>query len=216
MSDGQPFTAMGSSPADDMPEFDASGQTDATLLLRNFPRREDVAEWLPRLGPVLWLASRRHEALPPGDRTRRPQWRRDPSAIAFLSNYSDLRAHCVVTPLGPRESLCFHDAAGLPGAKLFLLPDSDLLAWDQMSSALHLDPVAVAERDPPTHATFLRRALSRSSDRWRARLLRFRSLPWPNALEAHPPLRISLLGLDIAQRMVRDENAEWASPLFSP
>src|SRR5690606_36944400 len=84
MSDGQPFTAMGSSHADDMPEFDAPGQSGTPLLRRNFPRREDAAEWLPRLGPVLWLASRRHEPHPSADRTRHPQWRRDPSIIAFL------------------------------------------------------------------------------------------------------------------------------------
>jgi hypothetical protein len=42
-----------------------------------------------------------------------------------------------------------------------------------------------------------------------------RRSPGPATLGAQPPLRISLLGLDIAQRIVHDENAEWEFPLFS-
>ena len=87
-----------------------------------------------------------------------------------------------------------------------------------MCSAIELVPDEPVRPEPPTHATFLRRALSRLGHRWQARLLEFRFLqrPWLSVLDAQPPLRISLLGIDIARRIVHDENAEWLSPLHMP
>lgn len=120
-----------------------------------------------------------------------------------------------MTPQGPREWLSLHAASGDVAARLYLLPDSDLLAWDHMTSALGLAQVEAAPADSPLHASFLRRALLRFGHRWQARLLAFdlKPLPWLHTLGARAPLRISLLGLDLARTIVNDENAEWISPL---
>lgn len=182
----------------------------ATLMLG------DLADWLPRLGTVLWL-ERRDAATTVSLRVSvgsRLLLLED-AAAAMLARCTTLRAHSAVMAQGPREWLCFHTGSGEINAKLFLLPDSDYLAWDQMSAACGLvsaEPVAHAA---PTHATFLRRALARFGHCWQARLLEFdrKPRPWLYTLGAHPPLRISLLGLDIARTIVHDENAEWISPL---
>jgi hypothetical protein len=139
----------------------------------------------------------------------------DHPAIGLLSSCTALSAHHAITPQGPREWIQFDAASATVVAKLFLLPDSDVLAWDQMCSALRLTPIEQDTRDPPTHVNFLRRALGRLGHRWHARLLgfRFQQRPWLNVLDASPPLRISLLGIDIARTIVRDEHAEWLSPL---
>jgi hypothetical protein len=221
MSDGYSWGIIGSSPAEEPGGFSAQ---ETVFVSAAAPRRrvfgaspEDLAEWLPRLGSVLWLSHRaRDSALPARRDMRLPGGVAHP-ALACLSQYRALRAHSTITPQGPREWLSFHAATGAPEARLFLLPDSDLLAWDRMNDALRLGPVPQVEHEPPVHSTFLRRALSRSTRAWQARLLEFRTRPSARrgTLDAQSPLRISLLGLDIAQRIVRDENAEWMFPLFS-
>ena len=189
---------------------------------RAYPKRGGVpfdidrlAEWLPRLGTVLWLE--RREALPP---TRlhvhagaRPL-RLEHVACRRLGRCAGLCAYSVVSPHGPREWLTAQVADGAIEAKMFLLPDSDCLAWDQMNRALGLEPGDAARNAAPTHATFLQRARARFGHRWQARLLAFERarMPWLDVLAARPPLRISLLGLDIARGIAHDENAEWAAP----
>lgn len=175
-----------------------------------------LVEWLPRLGTALWID--RREVLSPaharstcGDGLMLL----DHPAASALARTSSLRAYSTVTPQGPREWLCFHDEQREVAAKLFLLPDTDCLAWDQMITAIGLASAEPTLFEPPAHATFLRRALGRFGHRWQARLLtfEFRQRPWLQTLAAHPPLRISLLGLDVARAIVRNENAEWISPL---
>lgn len=176
----------------------------------------DLADWLPRLGTVLWL-ERRDAATTASLRVSAGSrvLLLEDAAARMLARCTTLRAHSAVTAQGPREWLCFHAGSGEINAKLFLLPDSDSLAWDQMSVASGLVPAEPVAPDAPTHTTFLRRALARLGHRWQARLLAFdlKPLPWLHTLGAHPPLRISLLGLDIARTIVHDENAEWISPL---
>lgn len=175
-----------------------------------------LAEWLPRLGTALWI-DRREVLAPAHARSTRGDgvMLLEHPAASALARSSSLRAYSMVTPQGPREWLCFHDEQRDISAKLFLLPDTDCLAWDQMTNAAGLAPADPAMPEPPAHATFLRRALGRFGHRWQARLLNFefRQLPWLQTLAAHPPLRISLLGLDVARAIVRNENAEWISPL---
>ena len=175
-----------------------------------------MAEWLPRLGTVLWLVRRESG---PGAPLRMRAGPRllllEHPAAGVPARCASLRAWSNVTPQGPREWLSLHQASGEIAAKLFLLPDSDVLAWDQMSAALGLAPNESAPSDAPVHASFLRRALARFGHRWQARLLAFdlKPLPWLHTLGAKAPLRISLLGLDLARTVVNDENAEWISPL---
>ena len=177
-----------------------------------------LAEWLPRLGAVLWMEKtgrRRPRAqMLPG--ARRVVLFEHP-ALAVLAYCRSVAAHAVVTPHGPREWLDFRTGEGETLARLFLLPDTDCLAWDEMAAATRLTP---ADDNAPAwqaHAAFLRSALSRFGAAWRARVLRFEAgrLPWLRTLGARPPLRLSLIGLELVHAIVRSENAELVSPLHS-
>jgi hypothetical protein len=177
------------------------------------------AEWLPRLGAVLWLDRREgHRAPSRATVGARGVLLLDHPALGLLGHCVAATAHTQVTAQGPREWLAFRDAEGSAQAKLFLLPDTDYLAWDEMAAACDLAPSTAAE--PPgwhAHTAFLRHALARIGTHWRARLLTFehRALPWLHLLGAKPPLRISLLGLELARVIARCEGAELVSPLHS-
>ncbi|MBN8480905.1 MAG: hypothetical protein J0L88_04865 [Xanthomonadales bacterium] len=222
MSDGyvESTTLHASEPGDGEPPYratplqrerdaDASGMTALDLAA--------VAEWLPRLGTVLWLERREPQVSPLRMRAASRLLLLEHAAAGVLASCAGLRAWSSVTPQGPREWLSLHHASGDVAARLYLLPDSDLLAWDHMTAALGLAPAEAAPAEAPLHASFLRRALARFGHRWQARLLAFdlKPLPWLHALGAKAPLRISLLGLDLARTIVNDENAEWISPLHT-
>lgn len=178
-----------------------------------------LSECLPRLGAALWLdRSERHRAssLAKIDAGRVTLF--DHPALAALGECVAATAHTQVTAQGPREWLGFRNADGEVQAKLYLLPDTDYLAWDEM-----IDACTIASSTPArpagwhAHTAFLRHALSRIGTRWQARLLTFehRALPWLCMLGAKPPLRISLLGLELARTIARCEGAELVSPLHS-
>lgn len=180
------------------------------------PKLCEFAEWLPRLGPVLWLDRRnanRQTRICPDARSGPVLL--DHPALVTLCNSRKLCAHHAVTVHGPREWVSFHSASGEVDARLYLLPDSDVLAWDEMIPGLRMACAGSEQNDAPTHTNFLRRALGRFGQRWQARLLEFRSSrqPWLNELDAQPPLKISLLGIELAGHIVRDESADWISPL---
>ncbi|MEP7044626.1 MAG: hypothetical protein ABI843_16285 [Dokdonella sp.] len=177
-----------------------------------------IAEALPQLGAVLWLDRRDRRAAP----TRATIGARgvlllDHPALVSLDHCRQLTAHTAVTPHGPREWLCFRDSDGAAQSKLFLLPDTDYLAWDEMTAASHLAPPSAQAEPWQPHGAFLRSAFARLGAGWRARLLTFdlKKLPWLRTLNAQPPLRISLLGLELARVIARAEGAELVSPLHS-
>lgn len=199
--------------------FESSPFAHATRVLPaaapSAPCLTQLAEWLPQLGPVLWLersvrTSEKHACQPSATTLLL-----DHPALQVLAVTTQLQAHHAITAHGPREWFSFLSSNGMVHARLFLLPDSDVLAWDQMSSALNIAPLDENSPEPPTHHTFLRRALNRLGQSWHARLLEFHCTcrPWLSVLDAKAPLRISLLGIDIARSIVRDEHAEWISPL---
>ncbi len=177
-----------------------------------------LANWLPRIGTVLWLERSENAT---ASRDRANTWTdvlgSEHPACALLSRCTMASAHSAVTSQGPREWLCFTGDHGEALAKMFLLPDSDYLAWDQMSVTLRLASGAPVAHEPPTHATLLGRALAHFGQRRQARLLTFdlKCRQWQRTLGASAPLRISLLGLDLARGIVSDEGAEWISPLHA-
>lgn len=175
-----------------------------------------IVDALPRLGPVLWLERRAQAAARITTRTGHGVLMVEHPALAPLTRCASVSARCAVTPNGPREWLCFDDDAGATRAKMFLLPDSDYLAWDEMTS----DRVTRARVPGPhwhPHAAFLRGALARLGGSWRARVLAFqlRRLPWLRTLAARPPLRMSLFGFEVARAIAADEGAELVSPLHA-
>lgn len=178
----------------------------------------DLVEWLPRLGSVLWLERANAPMLARPDTLNGQTLVFDHPAMRVLASCTVLRAHHRLTPQGPREWLSIEEPRGTAQAKLYLLPDSDLLAWDQMCSAAGVTTAATDTEPAPTHAHFLRRALGWFEPRWQASLLEFRvrRQPWVSILDAQPPLRLSLLGMELARSIVETENAEWRAPLHHP
>jgi hypothetical protein len=173
---------------------------------------------LPKLGAVLWLERRDRRQTPPRA-TLGPGGvlLLDHPALGALARCSAVTAHTAVTPQGPREWLCFRDAAGDAQGKLFLLPDTDYFAWDEMTATACVATPAPGLQRWQAHTAFLRCAMARLGAGWRARLLIFdlRRLPWLRTLGARPPLRISLLGLDLARTIARAEGADLVSPLHT-
>lgn len=180
------------------------------------PKLCDFAEWLPRLGPVLWLDRRqRNRTARDLANARSAPVLLDHPALIALCNARKLCAHHVISAQGPREWVSFHAASGEINARLYLLPDSDVLAWDEMIPALRITGSGSEQNEAPTHTNYLRRALGRFGQRWQARFVEFRSSsqPWLKVLDARPPLKVSLFGIELAGQIVREENADWISPL---
>lgn len=106
---------------------------------------------------------------------------------------------------GIRESLCFSDARGRCCWRLYLLPDSDFLAWDRLVSAFPARP------EPVNDGSVAERL-------WRRLATRLGAEPWRMcALRLHAgdgqPLSASLaslssLGADAARRIGHMEGAE--------
>ena len=106
---------------------------------------------------------------------------------------------------GLRESLSFLDRNGYCCWRLYLLPDSDFLAWEELSSRL---PV----RQNCGHAGIAERLFSRLANRlngghWQASALRLHALPCgaSGAALAASLAALSELGSAIARRIARDE-----------
>ena len=101
---------------------------------------------------------------------------------------------------GPHECLRFLDDTGHALASLWLLPDSDFLAWETLLAALPRDAIA---RDRP-HAGEMP---ARSSQ---ARVIRLQSsrVGGVDLLDAHTPKRLSVLGLAQARRLALAEHAQ--------
>ncbi len=183
------------------------------------PQRIDllqIVDALPRLGPVLWLERRAQARARIATRAGHGVLMVEHPALAPLTRCESVTARCAVTPNGPREWVCLDDDAGTTQAKMFLLPDSDYLAWDEMTA----DRVTRARAPGPhwhPHAAFLRGAFARLGGAWHARVLAFqlRRLPWLRTLAARPPLRMSLFGFELAHTIAADEGAELVSPLHA-
>jgi hypothetical protein len=177
-----------------------------------------LVDALPRLGAVLWLERRERRPLPRlAASGAQGVLLVEHPALAALTRSTGVTAHCAVTPNGPREWLCFQDGVGATCAKLFLLPDTDYLAWDEMAAASRIAPPVGPAHPWHAHGAFLRGALARLGSGWRARVLTFeiKRMPWLRTLAARPPLRISLFGFEIARSIASDEGAELVSPLHA-
>jgi hypothetical protein len=154
-----------------------------------------TARWmvgLPTLGDVLYL---------PGRLDRSPRQAGLPGMLvesielAPLLQVRTLVAAGAITPDGPREWIeCLGDR-GRVMARLYLLPDTDYLAWD----ALHAPILPAGEQSPRTDMASWHPAS--------ARLLRFRvrQLAGLQILGADLGTDASPLGRELAARIARDE-----------
>jgi len=169
-----------------------------------------LADWLARLGPVLWLHRAGSDGVFPRARLcTHGVLLLDHPALAAFANSVAAEAHGAVTTHGPREWLEFVDAQSACIARLYLLPDADYLAWDAMLGDCAI--VRVAPGKSPRwrpHAAFMRCAWRRMHGSWQARIVRFplMRLPCLQVLGVRAPTELSVLGRQIAATIARDEN----------
>jgi hypothetical protein len=169
-------------------------------------------EWLPRLGTQLWLhRSRADRAFPRSRLMPQGVLLLDHPALAALADCSQIVACSDIAAHGPREWLEFRTVREESVARLYLLPDTDYLAWDGMlgACAIERDESRPAPRWQ-AHTAFLCSALSRlRSPRWQAYVTRFPLLRLPalQVLGMRLPDSLSALGVQIVAAITADECA---------
>lgn len=149
-----------------------------------------MARQLPLLGTVLYLPScaalSGAGALPPG-------WLVERIELAPLLRSCWVAAVSDIGADGPREWLECFDAQGVPQARLYLLPDTDYLAWDAL----------LATAEPLSEAPLFRMlGPTRCAMAWLVcfRLRQWGGLKLLNALDVQ---QLSPLGQDIANEVAR-------------
>jgi hypothetical protein len=148
---------------------------------------------LAALGTVLCVYSRRYGGELGG-------WRRATGA----------EVRCGIDSDGWHECLHFRDREGDCCWRLYLLPDSDFLAWERLQARL-----PVFEAKPATGEAISGRLWRRLSARvggapWQSSVIRLHALGHPRTLLAASPAAISPLGAHMLQRLVRIEGLEAA------
>ncbi|MEO6799692.1 MAG: hypothetical protein ABI178_07135 [Rhodanobacter sp.] len=151
-----------------------------------------LAAALPSLGKLLYLSVNQRASpsgvLPPGLLT-------DTVELMPLLQFRKLRAASLITVEGPCEWIECADRYGHASARMYLLPDSDFLAWDGLHAAVGSNaPVA---RASPTAQPCLDRA----------RIVQFRHRTWAGMqlLSAESCVRISTLSCRVATQIVRSD-----------
>lgn len=110
-----------------------------------------AARWYG-LGPVLWL------------------WRAPPGCAADLSAVAGWNCVHRIEPDGICEALRFYREDGREQARLYLLPDSDYLAWEQL---LHGVPCSTPEPQRGLHQRLREAAWTRAGHAWQGAVVRF-------------------------------------------
>ncbi len=115
---------------------------------------------------------------------------------------------CGIDSDGWHECLQFRDRNSHCCWRLYLLPDSDFLAWEQIQSRL---PVIESWR--PSAGTVSSRLWHRLStcvdgDRWQSSVVRLHALRHPHASLAVSPAPVSRLGAEMVQRVARIEGLD--------
>lgn len=140
----------------------------------------------------------------------------DANALTGHSAARRVRAWVCLTAEGPCEALLFFDALHRPCWRLYLLPDSDCLAWERAVSGLeHMSaPASPCRANDGWHAP-VRRLLRNPV--WHACPLRLHAVPGADSRTrlAASDATLSETGWRAAQRIARAEGAEtsaWPGP----
>lgn len=167
-------------------EDDVVGAFDQTIAALPCPRQ------LAALGTVLCLYRPQHGGELSG-------WAQSVRVEAQVGVNSD----------GLRESLSFFDREGRCCWRLWLLPDSDFLAWDRLSASLP-NRVLVEPADGIGERLWQRLARRLTGDHWRACVLRLHAMPPALVLPvlAASPAAPSALGAATVHEIARAEGAE--------
>lgn len=204
MSDGEPHGFCVAEPAGDVAPYETREPKTSAFDIAAF------IEWLPRLGTVLWLHRPKRDAVFPRARlTGRGVLLLEHPDLTAIADATAICARSAVTPHGPREWLDI-DAGTKTIARLYLLPDTDYLAWDSMRAVLERDrAMPESGRRWQAHGTFMRCAFARVRSAWQARVLRLPLLHLPclQVLGARDADAVSTLGRQLAVAIVGDEYA---------
>lgn len=163
-----------------------------------------LVEWLPRLGSVLWLHRTTGDAVFPRARlAEEGVLLLEHPALAAFSSCVKLQVFAAAGTHGPREWMEWIDANGDCAARMYLLPDTDHFAWDDMVADCSITRAAtrtIARECMPRIFRWMRR--SNQAQIVRFPLLR---LPCLRVLGLRMPGELSALGREIAAAIVRDE-----------
>ncbi|MDR3386567.1 MAG: hypothetical protein P4L92_05895 [Rudaea sp.] len=180
-------------------------------------RLHQVATAIPQLGTVLWLHRVcRERAFPRARLLPEGLLLLEHPALAALADCASVHALCAVTTQGPREWLEFRDVHNAAIAKLYLLPETDYLAWDAMLGRCGAPAAAVAQRGWQAHAAFMRSVFVRLGAAWQARIVRLPLLRLSclSVLGLRAPPRLSALGRRLACAIAEDEHAAWGRDMI--
>lgn len=163
-----------------------------------------LAEWLPRLGSVLWLhRATADTAFPRARLAEEGVLLLDHPALAAFSSCAALQL--LGAPGAPvcRERVEWIGTHGECTARMYLLPDTDHFAWDDM-----IADCAIGRAAPRASArTRLSRLFRRTAASERAYIVRFPLLRLPclRVLGLRAPGELSALGRATAAAIARSE-----------
>lgn len=168
-----------------------------------------VLRFLPRIGSVLCVYREQHTCDDHRFHDCSAASTVDHPVFLALAACNSIRLESAVTSQGPREYLEFADVRDRVHAKLFLLPDTDYLAWDEMVAELcGTFPLRAEIPTWQAPSRYLRAALARLGGRWHAMPLCFvRAQPM---LAASPARSLSAIGERVATLIANDERVQWS------
>jgi hypothetical protein len=139
---------------------------------------------------------------------------RSGSALGGWAEAVDAAWHGAVESDGLRESLSFRNRHGQCCWRLYLLPDSDFLAWERLAGRLPREDCSADDRDALGLRLWRRLGERLSGDFWRAGVLRLRALPAQSRRDRAGPwvlaaslAEVSLAGMRVARRIAHREGA---------
>ena len=124
---------------------------------------------------------------------------------------------CGIDSDGWHECLQFRDRSGQCCWRLYLLPDSDFFAWEQLTAQLPRGEMQPSPGDGIATRLWRRMASRVGGERWLASVLRLHTMPQlqatPVPVLAASLAPVSVFGADVVRRIARIEGIDSAGPL---
>jgi hypothetical protein len=109
---------------------------------------------------------------------------------------------------GWHECLRFHDRKDDCCWRLYLLPDSDFLAWERLQSRLPASGAMPGPSEAVASRLWRRLHARMGGERWQPSVVRLHALPHLRPSLAASPALVSSLGVDMLRRIARIEGFE--------
>lgn len=125
---------------------------------------------------------------------------------------------CGIDSDGWHECLQFRDHSGHCCWRLYLLPDSDFFAWEQLTAQLPRGETQPSPGDGIATRLWRRMASRVGGERWLASVLRLHTMPQISLPASMPVLAaslapVSVFGADVVRRIARIEGIDSGGPL---